>query len=207
MTHVGEGGNHGECLHLPRTGVRFPVEWRAPDAFRVDDASTWPRVEGRLEYVNGRIRYMPPCGGIQQDVASDVTALLVAWARSHPELVVGSNEAGMLLGGEARGADAAVWARAEAAQPRGFRRVPPILAVEIAGQDEDEDTLRDKARWYLEKGVSVIWLVLPDIREVVVITADAEGRHGRGAQLPEHAQLPGLMPEVNAFFWQLDRGP
>jgi Uma2 family endonuclease len=206
MTHVAEADRHSECLHLPRTGVRFPVEWRAPDSFRVDDASTWPSVEGRLEYVDGRIRYMPPCGGVQQDVASDLTALLVAWVRSHPELVVGSNEAGMVLGGEARGADAAVWARSDAGQPRGFRRAPPILAVEIAGQDEDEATLREKAGWYLSRGVSVTWLVLPESREVVVITADAERRYGRTERLTEHVQLPGLVPEVAAFFEQLDVG-
>lgn len=55
-------------------------------------------------------------GEEQQDVASDVTGLLHAWVRSHPDFVLGSNEAGMPLEGEVRG-------RRDLAA-RGGRRVP-----------------------------------------------------------------------------------
>jgi Uma2 family endonuclease len=205
MAHIAGADPHSECLHLPRTAVRFPVEWRAPEGFIPGDPDTWPRLDGRLEYVNERIRYMPPCGGVQQDVASDVTALLVLWARSHPEFVVASNEAGMMLGDDVRGADAAVWPRS-AGRPTGFRRTPPILAVEIAGQDETEEALREKALWYLGAGVEIVWLVLPEPRDVVVLTRGAESRNGSGQTLPACDRLPGLEPEVAAFFRQLDAG-
>jgi Uma2 family endonuclease len=206
MVHVMSGDPHPDCLHLPRAAVRFPVEWGASDAFRPDDPATWPQVEGRLEYVNGRIRYMPPCGGVQQDVASDITGVLLAWVHAHPDFVLGSNEAGMLLGGDVRGADAAIWRRADAGQPTGFRRTPPLLAVEVAGQDEGETALREKTRWYLEAGVAVVWLVLPESREVVVLTSHGESRQGTGSTLPPHAALPDLTPAVADFFWQIDRG-
>ena len=156
------------CLHLPHGIVRFPIEWKPGAGFRAEDLSTWPEVDGRLEFAEGRLQYMPPCGGIQQDVASDVTAELHRWVREHPDFILGSNEAGMLLNGEVRAADAAIW-RLNAGHPSGFRRIAPVLAVEVAGEEETEALLRDKASWYLAAGVSVVWLVLPASREILVV--------------------------------------
>ena len=134
---------------------------------------------------------MPPCGVIQQWTSADVTCLLTAWARAHPDFCVGGNEAGMKLGRDVRGADAAVWRRGDlGAATAGFARVPPVLAVEVAGREEREGLLRDKARWYLDAGVEVVWLVLPETREVLVLTRDAETRHGLGQTLGAHPTLP-----------------
>jgi Uma2 family endonuclease len=197
---------YDELIPLPRQAVRFPVELRPPPGFRVEDPLTWPNTPGRLEYVQGRLLLMPPCGDIQQVVCPPLLALLWSWAESHPGFVVAGNEAGMLLDGEVRGADAALWVR-ETLGPRTGRycRTPPLLAVEVGGQDEDEDELRHKARWYLEHGVRVVWLVLPDTREVLVLTQEGESRHGPKDRLPATALLPGLEPAVDRFFVQLNR--
>jgi Uma2 family endonuclease len=203
MVHVPADDPHEECVHLPRAEVRFPIEWKPPAGFRPSDPATWPRVEGRLEYLDGRIRYMPPCGGVQQDVASAVTAALFAWVKTHPELVVGSNEAGVMIGEEVRAADVAIWRRADAGQPTGFRRVAPVLAVEIAGKDEEEPQLREKAAWYLGVGTQIVWLILPDTREVVVLTAGGETRHKAGTRMSASELLPGLEPDPQEFFAQL----
>ena len=80
-----------------------------------------------------------------------------------------------------------------------------MLAAEVAGPDEEERVLREKARWYLDHGVGIVWLVVPETREVIVITSSGEGRFGRDARLPGHALLPGLEPEVTRLFAQLDR--
>jgi Uma2 family endonuclease len=205
VVHVDPAELHRECLHLPRHAVRFPVEWRAPAGFRASELDTWPKLDGRLEYVAGRIRYMPPCGEEQQDVATDVTGTLHEWVRVHPDYVVGSNEAGMLLDGEVRAADTAIWHRKDAGTSKGFRRAPPVLAVEIAGEDDDEPSLREKAAWYLSHGASTVWIVLPEPREVLVLTAAGETRHGRGSRLPLRPELPDLTPAVDAFFMQIDR--
>ena len=61
-----------------------------------------------------------------------------------------------------------------------------------------------KARWYLESGVTIVWIVLPDPREVVVLLSDRETRHGRDSRLPAHPSLPDLAPSVSALFAQLD---
>lgn len=190
---------------LRRAGVRFPVELRPAD-FVPDDLSSWPDAEGRLELVDGRLLYMPPCADIQQDVAVDLVHALRSWSEANPGFVVGANEAGMKLGADIRAADAAVWTRAAVGQSTGrLRHAPPILAVEVAGADEDEAALREKAAWYLGHGVEVVWVVLPQTREVLVVTATGESRHGKDETLPPRGTLPGLELPVRRLFAQLER--
>ena len=147
---------------------------------------------------------MPPCGAVQQGVSVGVVTILGQWGEEHPEFFVGGNEAGMILGKDVRGAEGAVWRR-ESVLPWSERyiRVPPILAVEVAGREEGEPELREKARSYLGHGVAVVWLVLPETREVLVVTAGGETRHAVGERLPPHPALPGLGPAVERFFRQL----
>lgn len=193
-----------EGLVFPRAAVRFPIELRQPSAMKADDPSTWPRVDGRLELVEGRLLYMPPCADFQQDVAVDVVFILRSWSETQAGFVVGANEAGMLLGGEVRGADAAVWRAEDASERTGrLRRTPPLLAVEIAGEDEGESELRAKADWYLGHGVASVWIVLPRSLEVIVMGKTSEQRHGLGDQLAAHPALPGLVPNVARFFAQI----
>lgn len=184
--------------------VRFPVELDIPPGFDPADPATWPRVEGRLEYVGERLLYMPPCGLEQQGVVVSAVAVLVAWGEHHPSFFIGGNEAGMLLAGDTRGAEGAVWRREDLGPITAqYARVAPVLAVEVAGKEEGESELRAKAAWYLGRSVRVVWLLLPRSREVVVIRADGESRHGLGERLPTHPDLPGLEPEVERFFRQL----
>ena len=184
--------------------TRFPIELDIPAGFDPAELVTWPQVLGRLEYVAGRLLFLPPCGLMQQGTAVDATYVLRRWSEDHPEFFVGGLEAGMLLGGDVRGADAAVWRRDElGALTTGFARLAPILAVEVEGQEEREPRLRDKARWYFDHGVQVVWIVLSSSREVIVLRAEAESRHVVGDRLPAHASLPGLEPEVERFFRQL----
>jgi Uma2 family endonuclease len=190
---------------LRRTGVRFPIELRPP-AFCADEPQSWPRVEGRLEYLEGKLFFMPPCGETQQEVAGDVVFILRSWSENHQDFFVGANEAGMKLGTDIRAADAAVWRRADVASVgTGLRHVAPILAIEVAGQDEEEPVLREKSRWYLDHGVALVWLVLPASREVVLCTVTGESRHAVGARLPDDSRVPDLAPDVSQFFAQIDR--
>lgn len=196
---------YDETITLPRA-LRFPVELYPPVGFVPDRLETWPQLAGRLEYVQGRLLYMPPCGDTQQDTVTDLVITLGAWVRAHPDFVLGTNEAGMHFGGETRAADAAVWRRAELGAYRGgLRLVPPVLAVEVAGYDGDaEPALREKAAWYLGHGVAAVWLVLPESRELIVITPDGEQRLDRSARVAAHPALPGLTPAVSELFTQID---
>jgi hypothetical protein len=84
-------------------------------------------------------------------------------------------------------------------------RVPPLLVVEVAGRDEDEGeaVLREKARWYLDVGVAVVWILLSGEREVLVVTRAGESRHGLGERLPADPRLPDLAPAVDELFRQV----
>jgi Uma2 family endonuclease len=103
-----------------------------------------------------------------------------------------------------RAADAAVWRRLDlGAVTDRLQHVAPILVIEVAGTDEEESALREKADWYLGHGVRAVWLILPDTKDVVVVRSGSESRLGEGDRVPEMSELPGLCPEVVAFFVQL----
>ncbi len=196
-------GRYTESLILPRA-IRFPIEFIPPEEFAPERLDTWPSVAGRMEYVEGRLLYMPPCGETQQYTVTDVVITLGAWIRLHPEFLLGTNEAGMFLNDSIRAADAAVWRRSDVGQVRrGLPRVPPVLAVEVAGEDESEGALRAKAQWYLDVGVATVWLVLPETREVVVIRSTETRRFQLGETISPDPHLPDLAVRVDEFFVQL----
>jgi Uma2 family endonuclease len=146
---------------------------------------------------------MPPCADYQQDVAVEVARVLGNWSVEHPEFIVGGNEAGMLLDGEVRAADVAVWRRADVGAHRGrFRTVAPVLAIEVAGQDEDESGLLEKAAWYLRHGVRSVWLAFPTTRVVLLVTPRKTHRVAGRRRLSAPG-LPGLEPSAEALFRQL----
>jgi Uma2 family endonuclease len=196
--------SYDETIVVPRA-VRFPIELIPPEGFDPERLETWPQVVGRLEHVEGRLWFMPPCGDEQQDTVTDVVITLGRWVRSRRGFVLGTNEAGMRLRGATRAADAAVWRKSDAgSHTGGLRRRPPVLAVEVAGEDDTEELLRDKAQWYLEAGVAVVWIAVPRSRVVLVVSAEGERRCGRGERPPDHEALPGLEATVDELFLQLD---
>jgi Uma2 family endonuclease len=175
-----------------------------PPGFVAERPETWPLVDGELEFVEGKLLYMPPSADRQQDTSADVVTVLGVWRKAHRDFVVAGNEAGMILGGEARGADAAVWRKKDTGHREGkFRRVAPVLAVEVKGELEEEAALRTKAGWYLAHGVDVVWLLFPASRTVVVITPSGETTRRAGERLPPQASLPGLEPAVDEIFEQV----
>jgi Uma2 family endonuclease len=135
----------------------------------------------------------------------DVGTVLGNWRKGHRDFVVGGNEAGLVLGGETRGADAAVWRRADLGPNQGkYFRVPPILAVEIQGKFDEVHELRAKAQWYLAHGVHVVWLLLPEERRALVVRPGGELVVRPGARMPSDPLLPGLEPMLDELFEQVD---
>ena len=183
------------------SSIRLPIELAPPPGFDPARPETWPRVEGRLEWVGGRLLWMPPCGVRQFTQVWEVMRAIDPWLRQHPEFVGGTNEAGLLLDGDVRAPDVAVFRAPDVDKSSpGYARAAPVLAVEVTGEREDETALREKARWYLAKGSEVVWLVLAESAEVVVLTAAGERRCALDDVLPEHPALPGLAPRVRALF-------
>jgi Uma2 family endonuclease len=195
---------YDELVPVPRSAVKLPLELATPPGFVADRPETWPLVEGQVELVGGRLYYLPPSADRQQDTTVDVLVVLGTWRRSRREFVVAGNEAGMILGSDARGADAAVWRRGDLGPYTGkFRRVPPVLVVEVQGELETDEQLHEKATWYLAHGVEVVWLVQPKTQVVTVLTSSGERRLSNGDRIPPHPSLPGLEPLISEFFEQL----
>src|SRR2546426_10104592 len=59
--------------------VRFPVELEPPEGFRPEEPTSWPRIDGRLEWVGGGHLYMPPRGGLHEGVSIGVVGILDRW--------------------------------------------------------------------------------------------------------------------------------
>ena len=188
-----------DVVTVPRALVKFPMAFEPGRGFSPSKPDRWPRLPGRLEFYEGRLHFMPPCGAQQAAIAANIVFLLVGWARAHAGFEVGTNEAGMLLGGAVRAADAAVWRASSRRRSGGFHRRPPLLAVEVSGEDEAEDTLMDKARWYLEHGVETVWLVLPEDRQVVVVSASGRKRVTAG-RLPAPGGMKDFLPAISDVF-------
>jgi Uma2 family endonuclease len=189
-------------LELP--DVVFPVELARPDGFDAARPETWPRLDGRLEYVRGRLLYMPPTGANQSRTVFDVAMAFAAWARSHPEFSVCANEVGMKLGDDVRAADVAVWRSEDVGAGNDIARLPPVLAIEVAGRDDTEQILLDKARWYLDRGVATVWILLPAERAAIAVTPRGETRRTEG-RMPAIGELPDLIVAVSDLFRQVSR--
>jgi Uma2 family endonuclease len=195
-----------EYLRFPVDALMLPMELRPPDGFDPDDLGTWPDIDGSLEYVDGRLLYMPPGGDRQGVTTVDVAFVLASWQREHPEVEVYGADIGIKLGRDIRGADAAVWRRADLGPMTGGAITrAPILAVEICGRFQTEADLRERSKWYFRHGVPIVWIVLPREREVVVLEGGRETRYRRGDTIAESTELPGLRAQVNELFRQLDR--
>jgi Uma2 family endonuclease len=83
-----------------------------------------------------------------------------------------------------------------------------VLAVEVAGPDEgdSEPALREKAKWYLDVGVTEVWILFPEAREVLVISSGGERRLGENDRIEAHPELPDLNMKVSELFAQVLSG-
>lgn len=53
-----------------------------PPRFLVEDLATWPDLRDRMELVEGRPLFAPPCADYAQDVAISVAVVLGSWAEA-----------------------------------------------------------------------------------------------------------------------------
>src|SRR2546428_12669669 len=69
---------YSETIPVPAS-VRFPVELEPPEGFRPEEPASWPRIDGRLEWVGGRLLYMPPRRRVHQGESGRGVAVLRQW--------------------------------------------------------------------------------------------------------------------------------
>lgn len=76
----------------------------------------------------------------------------------------------------------------------------PDIAVEVKSPDDSMREMRDKARFYLLHGSSLVWLVIPDKKLVEIYTPDEDSVLVEGDVLTAEPLLPGFSLPVREIF-------
>lgn len=86
-------------------------------------------------------------------------------------------------------------------QSLGYSRTPPDLAVEVVSPNDPAIDVEAKLVEYLKAGVSLIWVVYPEIRTVRVHRADFSAAYlTETDNLSGEDVLPGFVCRVGAIF-------
>lgn len=137
-----------------------------------------PEPEGKRELVDGRIIDMAPAGGDHGEAQVNASVPLSLWNRQHklgrvfvetgfifarnPDLVRSPDVSFLRNDHLPAGADTSK-----------FIEAAPDLAVEVKSPGDTMPELRSKAAEYLQFGVSLVWLVNLQHREIEIFRPDA----------------------------------
>jgi Uma2 family endonuclease len=128
----------------------------------------------RYELVNGELMTMTPAGYEHGDIALELGARLRVYARTNQLGRVSGAETGFRLRSNpdtVRAADVAFVSQARIPPgrlPQGFFPGAPDLAVEIISPSEAAAEIQRKVTEYFTAGSHLVWVVYPDLRQVVV---------------------------------------
>jgi len=151
------------------TPAPFPTEAMTPEEF-----AALPDDENRYEYINGEARAMSPAGGHHGGIATRLIVLL-GNALMPTDHIFDFSTGYRLPGGNVLSPDVSVILAGRLPgeeEPVGFVEVAPDLAVEIASPSDPYTYLQEKTRAYLDWGVKAVWIVDPELRQVMVHTAE-----------------------------------
>lgn len=94
--------------------------------------------------------------------------------------------------------DIAVFLNENILEEEKYATRAPDLAIEIVSDDDRATVVFEKARMYLEKGGSVVWIVFPTEKRVMVMTPKEWRWESKKLACPE--LLPGFELEVTKIF-------
>jgi Uma2 family endonuclease len=177
-----------------------------PRLLTAEDFWRLPENGMRRSLVRGEVVETMPPGGRHGVIASELAASLREWARGGPGGAVGV-ESGFVLRRNpdtVRGPDV-FYVRADRVPdtgvPEAFWEAAPDLAVEIVSPGESAEEVHEKVRDYLAAGTSLVWVVYPRTREIVVHTPDGLARtYGGGDVLERFDALAGFTCVVAELF-------
>ncbi len=139
-----------------------------------EDLAKLPDDGSRYELYEGELIQMPP----PQEYHGNIAIKIASWLLAHLQQVGMedhiSDTAGfdLTIPGQRDtilAPDVAV-AQLPVQPNSGYRKLPPLLAVEIASPSQSRPELAIKAQFYLSVGVKMVWLVWPEKRTIDVWT-------------------------------------
>lgn len=171
----------------------------AEELLRMPDASC------RRELIRGEVREKPPAGFQHGTVAMELGSLLATFVRTHRLGKVIAAETGFILQRDpdtVRAPDVAFISqqRLPAGEPpTGFPELAPDLVAEVVSPG---DTTKEvKVEEWLRAGVTLVWVVYPSSRSVVVYKSREEvSVLGEEDTLTGDPVLPGFQCQVRELF-------
>ncbi len=164
--------------------------------------------EGTFELVRGEVHPLPPAMPKHGRVCANVLFVLESHGRQTKLGYALSNDSAVLTERNpdtVRGADVCFysqsrWPRADVGNK--LPPVPPDVAVEVVSPGNRMAAIMKKVSEYLEAGLSLVWVVFPERRQVVIYRANDDetiSLHENDVieNLPE---LPGFRCAVSDFF-------
>ena len=155
------------------------------------------------EVSRGRLVREPQPAYQHGRIVARAAHLLSLYLDAHPDIGRIVVESGFVLEDvplTVRGPDVA-FVRAGRPEPeRGFFRGAPDLAVEIVSPSNTAAELQEKVLEFLAAGTSLVWVVYPETRTVVVHHSHTEISLLRATDVLTASLLPGLELPVSALF-------
>ena len=181
-----------------------------PKAMTAEEFAEWvqrPENDNRwFELVRGEVIELPPPQKRHGAVSLNVGRILANYTFERRKGYLTCNDAGVTLERDpdtVRGPDVAYYEDAERYEdlhPQ-YGEVPPLLAVEVLSPNDRADRVTRKINDYLRTGVTLVWLVDPEARTVIVYRPDKAPRFlDEKDELTGEEVLPGFRCRVADLF-------
>ena len=171
----------------------------------IEEFERLPDEPARLELVRGQVVREPSAGFEHCGIAARITAYLDTYVRRQALGRIVTGEPGFVLFDDpptVRAPDVAFVVRERLpADPRGFARLAPDLAVEIVSPSNTVSEIQGKVFDYLDAGTKLVWVVEPRGRTVTVYRSRDQIRILTSKQEIDGGEvLPGFRTQVSEFF-------
>jgi len=142
----------------------------------------------RFELHEGEVIEMPPAGKYHGFVCGNVAGILRNFSIQRGKGYVCTNDAGVIVGRDpdsVRGPDVTFYEDDETADDmsRQYAANPPLLAVEVISPSDRFNSIMLRVTQLLNRGVKVVWVVDPEMRDVSLCQAGQEPRLVSGNEL------------------------
>jgi Uma2 family endonuclease len=159
-----------------------------------------------FELERGEVIEMPPPGGVHGVVCGNLGGILRDFGFKRQKGVVCTNDTGVIVERDpdtVRGIDVTFYdlvLRYEEV-PRKYLIRPPTVAVEVLSPDDRPGKLARRITQFLHRGVKLVWIIDPDVRNVTVYQVGKEPYVVEDREeLTGNKVLPDFRCRVSEFF-------